>query len=137
MVAFSGLLQPGVVEGMDPRGKIERWRTWLALDSGFVTMVADKSGAPVAHTTVSGNELVHLFVDPGYWRQGFGRQLLAVGEGLLRDAGQRDVELMTMIGNEAAIALYLSCGWTLTERVAHNDQGGVRYDEHVLTKRLD
>jgi hypothetical protein len=47
------------------------------------------------------------------------------------------VELCTMIGNEPAIALYLTCGWSRTDRVGHNDQGGVVYDEHVVTKCLD
>jgi GNAT superfamily N-acetyltransferase len=137
VIAFSGLLAPGMVERMDPRGKVERWRAWLGRDSGYVTMVADESAAPIGHTTVSRNELVHVFVDPDYWRQGIGRELLGVGEGLLRDAGHREVELCTMIGNEPAIALYLRCGWSLTDRVVHNEQYGVVYDEHVLTKRLD
>ncbi len=137
VIAFSSLLEPGMVDRMDPRGKIDRWRSWLAPESGFVTMVADKSGAPIGHTTVSGHELVHLFVDPDHWGQGLGRQLLEVGEGLLRNDGYREIELNTMVGNDRAIALYRAAGWTLTDRVVHADQDGVVYDEHVLVKRLD
>jgi ribosomal protein S18 acetylase RimI-like enzyme len=137
MIAFSPLLEPGMVDGMDPRGKVERWRGWLAPDSGFVTFVADDAGTPVAHTTVSGNELVHLFVDPDRWGHRLGRKLLDVGEGLLRDSGQREAELSTMVGNDRAIALYRSAGWTDTGRLVHTDNDGVAYDEHVFAKRLD
>ena len=107
---------------MNPLGKLDRWRLWLAPGSGFVTMVADDSGTPVGHTTVSGNELVHLYVDPDHWGRGLGRRLLQVGEDLLRKSGRSDVELSTMVGNERAIALYRSAGWTLTDRLVHNDQ---------------
>src|SRR5947207_3310017 len=75
VIVHCSLLEPGMVDRMDPRGKIDRWRHWLAPDSGFVTMVADESGTPVGHTTVSGQKMVHLFVDPDYWGQGLGRRL--------------------------------------------------------------
>jgi len=41
-----------------------------------------------------------------------------------------------MVGNERAIGLYSSAGWTVTDRLVHTDQDGVAYDEHVLVKRL-
>ncbi|MDP9335656.1 MAG: GNAT family N-acetyltransferase [Actinomycetota bacterium] len=137
VIAFSSLLAPGMVDRMDPRGKIDRWRNWLAPKSGFVTAVADLSGTPIGHTTVAGYELVHLFVDPDHWGQGVGRKLLEVGEGLLRSDGHREIELNTMVGNERALSLYCSAGWVVTSRVVHTDQDGVVYDEHVLVKRLD
>jgi GNAT superfamily N-acetyltransferase len=137
VIAFSGLLAPGTLEQMDPRGNVDLFRARLARDSGYVTMVAAESGTPIGHMTVSRNKLVHLFVNPDYWRQGIGLTLLGVGEGLLRDAGHREVELWTRIGNEPAIALYLKCGWHLTDRVVHSEENGVAYDEHVLKKHLD
>ena len=36
----------------------------------------------------------------------------------------------------ATIALYRSAGWTLTDRIAHQEYGGLRDHEHVLVKRL-
>src|SRR5262249_17329302 len=99
VIGFSSLLEPGVVDRMNPLGKLDRWRRWLAPGSGFVTMTADDSGTPIGHTTVSGHELVHLFVDPDHWGRGLGRRLLEVGEDVLRSAGHRDIELSTMVGN--------------------------------------
>ena len=136
VIAFSDVLEPGILEQVDPRGDLDLFRTRLARDSGYVTMVADPSGSPIGHTTVFRNKLVHLFVDPDYWRRGIGLELLGVGEGLLRDAGHREVELSTRVGNDPAIALYLRCGWQLTDRVVHSVENGVPYDEHVLTKHL-
>jgi hypothetical protein len=91
VVAFSSLLEPGVVDRMSPLGKLDRWRLW---------------------------------------------RLLQVGEDLLRNAGHRDVELRTIVGNERAIALYRSAGWTVTDRLVQHDQEGVVYEEHALVKHL-
>lgn len=136
VIAFSALT-PGTQEQMDPRGNVDLFRARLARDSGYVTIVAEVSGIVIGHTTVFRNKLVHLFVNPDYWRQGIGLQLLGIGEGLLRDAGHREVELWTRVGNDPAIALYRKCGWRLTDRVVHSEENGVAYDEHVLTKHLD
>ena len=62
--------------------------------------------------------------------------LLEVGEETLRSAGHREIELNTMVGNARALDLYRSAGWTVTDRLVHNDQDGVVYDEHVLVKHL-
>jgi RimJ/RimL family protein N-acetyltransferase len=137
VIAFSSSLAPGAAEQLDPRGDVALFRARLAPDSGYVTMVADESGTAIGHTTVARNKLVHLFVNPDYWRRGIGLELLGVGEALLRDAGQQQVELWTRVGNEPAIALYLKCGWRLTDRIVHSEENGVAYDEHVLTKRLE
>ncbi|CAN5126242.1 GNAT family N-acetyltransferase [soil metagenome] len=133
---FAPLLKPGVVAAIDPWGKLDRWRQWLAPGSGLTTWVADLGDQPVGHTTVSGHELVHLFVDPDHWSRGLGRALLEVGENLIRTAGHRQAELHTIVGNEPALALYRSTGWVVTDRLVHNDLNGVVYDEHVLIKDL-
>jgi GNAT superfamily N-acetyltransferase len=135
--SFTDLLEPGVVAVMDPLAKLDRWRRWLAPESGFTTVVADAGGRPIGHATVSGHELVHLFVDPRHQGIGLGSSLLAVGEALIRVAGHRTAELHTIVGNEAAIALYKSAGWVVTDRFVHNDHDGVVYEEHVLVKNLE
>jgi len=137
VLAFAPLLTPGAVDRMQSQGQVDRLRSWLAPESGFVSMVAELGGIPIGHTIVSGNELVHLFVDPNHWRQGLGRTLLKIGEGLLRDAGHRHIELHTIVGNTPAIALYRTTGWTVSDRLVHSDHDGVAYQEHVLVKRLD
>ena len=135
--AFAPLLEPGVVERLDPWRMLEVFRGWFAPGSEPATVLADLDGRAIGHTTVSGAELVHLFVDPDHSRRGLGRALLAIGEELLVAGGHRKAELHTIAGNEPALALYRSAGWVVTDRLVHNDRGdGVVYDEHVLVKRL-
>lgn len=133
--AFADLVDGDVTE-LDPLGKLDRWRAWLSDESPERTAVIDVAGAAVAHVTVRGSELVHLFVDPDHQRSGFGRVLLRTGERILAMAGVTDAVLHTMVGNEPAVELYRSAGWTVTDRLHHEDAGSVRYDEHVLVKAL-
>jgi len=135
-ITFAPLLRSGSYDGLDDRGRVETFREWLGEGSGFVTKVVDVDGTAVGHVTVSGNELVHLFIDPDHQGLGLGRRLLAEGEEMLAGGGHVDVELHTMVGNEPAIRLYRSAGWSMTDRVLHNEHGRLVYDEHVLVKRL-
>ncbi len=135
--AFAHLVNPGVVEQMDPLGKLDRWQEWLDEGSDFRTLVVVMDNAPVGHATVRDNELVHLFIDPDHWGKGLGRLLLVEGEKMLQDTGHRTAILHTMVGNAPAIALYESAGWVVTDKLVHNDVDGVVYDEHELVKRFD
>ena len=134
--AFAPLVDSEAVHRLDPLAKLDRWRSWLSEDSSPQTIVADLDGRPVAHVTVDGSVLVHLFVDPDHWGAGLGRELLEVGEDLLAAAGHSRIELTTLIGNKPALALYQSAGWTVTDEVVHNDANGIVYDEHLLIKIL-
>lgn len=137
LLSFASLLEPGVVEAMDPHGKVDRLRHWFSEDSEMSTLVADIEGTPVGHVTIEGNEILHLFIDPDHQGLGLGRLLLARGEETIQAGGHRSATLQTIVGNNAAIALYESAGWKVTDRLVQNDHDGVRYDEHVLTKSFE
>ena len=134
--SFATLLAPGVVESLDPGFRVDVFRSWFAPGSEVRTVVADRGGRAVGHVTVGGAELIHLFVSPDHWGGGLGRALLDIGEAMLHEAGHREVELHTIVGNEPALALYRSAGWVVTDGLVHNDRDGLVYDEHVLVKRL-
>ncbi len=133
--SFASLVNPGDPTKVSTLGQIDRWRSWLAADSGFTTIVADLDGTAVGHTTIRDNEVVHLFVDPDHWGQGLGRSLLTIGEQMLADNGHTTIELHTMVGNTPAIGLYESAGWTMTDQLLRTESDVV-YDEHVLVKQL-
>jgi ribosomal protein S18 acetylase RimI-like enzyme len=58
-------------------------------------------------------ELTWLYVDPASYRRGVGRRLL---EGVIAAApGRLTTEVLA--GNEAALALYLACGFRIERRV--------------------
>jgi len=132
--AFQPLVTPDVMEAIEPR--VERWNDWLGEGSDFTTVVAvDENDDPIGHATVSGSELVHLFIDPEQHRRGLGRQLLAVGERLIKQTGHRRAQLHTIVGNTPAISLYQACGWVLTDRTEDDHlPNGSSYTEHIMIK---
>lgn len=135
--SFTPLVSPEVMAFIEPR--VERWHQWLSDGSEFATVVAvDDDDQAIGHATVSGNELVHLFIDPDHHRRGLGRQLLKVGERLIRQAGHTQAQLHTIVGNASATGLYESCGWVLTDETCdENLPNGSSYTEHLMLKDLD
>lgn len=124
-------------ERLTPTTRLGRWQTWLAPGSGFTTVVADLDGTAIGHVVVRDDVLAHLFVDPAHWRTGLGQELLAIGERILGQRGQRRIRLQTMVGNAPAIALYESTGWAMTDELVDEENDGMRYQEHVLVKDLE
>lgn len=119
----------------DLEGTCQQLRGWFEPGSGFDTLVAVLDDAPIAHVTVSGHHLCHLFVAPTHQRTGLGRRLLAVGESMISANGHTDFELHARVENTNAIAFYEHAGWTVTDQMLHTVEHGISYDERVLRKR--
>jgi len=132
---YSARLSAGEFTAPDPDGTRQQLRRWFLPGSGFDTWVAIDDDMPVGHVTVSGNQLVHLFVEPDHQGHGLGRDLLAQGEEMIAAAGHSDFELHARVENVAAIRFYQRAGWTVSDRVIHTVEHGVCYDEHVLVKQ--
>jgi len=131
---YASQLLAGELEVPDPEGTRQQLCDWFGPESGFETRVAVVDGAPIAHFTVRGNQLVHLFVAPDHQGVGLGQHLLAQSEAMIVTRGHMDFELHARVDNLAAIAFYEKAGWTLTDRLLHTDEHGISYDEHVLVK---
>ena len=137
VLAFAPLVGEEAVAQLDPWFRLPTFRHWFGDGRDeIVTLIAERDGVAIGHTSVDGNEVVHLFVDPDHWGSGLGRRLLLEAEALVAAAGHREAELHTIVGNEPAIRLYRSHGWEVTDRVLHQRAGPVAYDEHVLVKQL-
>lgn len=140
--AFASLVGPDVMAAVEARSHeaiVQGWQHRLDPTSSPQTVVATTADdLAVGHVMVDGNELVHLFIDPVQHGNGLGRQLLEVGERLIRQAGHRQAELHTIVGNAPAIGLYKSCGWILTpETIDEELPNGSSYSEHLMTKDFD
>ena len=131
---YSSQLLAGELEAPDPEGTRQQLHDWFRPESEFETRVAVLDGAPIGHFTVSGHQLVHLFVEPDHQGMGLGRHLLAQGEAMIAASGHTDFELHARVDNLAAIAFYETAGWTVTDRLIHTVEHGISYDEHVLIK---
>jgi len=131
---YSSQLLAGDFEAPDPEGTRQQLHDWFRPESEFETRVAVVDGVPIGHFTVSGHQLVHLFVEPGHHGIGLGRRLLAQGEAMIAAGGHTDFELHARVENLAAIAFYEAAGWTVSDRLIHTVEHGISYDEHVLIK---
>ena len=131
---YAAQLLAGELEAPDRAGIRQQLHDWFRPGSGFETLVAVINGVPVAHVTVNGHSLVHLFVQPDHQNKGLGKHLLAQGERMIAAGGHTAFELHARTDNVAAIAFYEKAGWSVTDRLVHIVEHGISYDERVLIK---
>ena len=116
-----------------------RQRQLLALDGdrivGFVTFgPSDDEPDPEV------GELYAIYVDPGSWDRGFGRELFAAAERGLADAGFAAATLWVLETNARARRFYEAAGWaadgaTRTERRGEVELHEVRYRSGQLARK--
>jgi ribosomal protein S18 acetylase RimI-like enzyme len=82
-----------------------------------------------ADATDTTGELYSLYVDPGSWRRGFGRHLLAPSMRMLSDPGFSDATLWVFAANSQARRFYEQFGWDIdrTEKGLDNNVIKIRY----------
>lgn len=71
----------------------------------------------------SENEITWLYIDPHYYRRGIGRLLV---RHVIDNAGP-ELSVEALEGNEAAIALYLSEGFSVSHRVSGRLDGNEKF----------
>lgn len=76
-------------------------------------IVAEHEGEVCGFAAYAVGELTWLYVDPGRYRQGIGRRLLR--HAIEASGGTMSTEVL--VGNEPALALYLSEGFKVVRRV--------------------
>ena len=76
-------------------------------------VVAEIGGEVCGFVAYAEGELTWLYVEPSRYRQGIGRQLLR--HAIMASKGNMSTEVL--VGNEAALALYLSEGFKVQRRV--------------------
>ena len=93
-------------------------------------LVAEIDGAVAGFAGYTDDEVTWLYVDPARFRQGIGRALV---EAVLRAAG-KPLALDVLTGNTAALALYLSAGFTIVETISGKLAGNEQFaaSAHVL-----
>jgi ribosomal protein S18 acetylase RimI-like enzyme len=95
--------------------------------------VAESNMRVVGFVAFTFDELTWLYVDPDFYRNGIGRLLLT--HALSRVADEVTTEVL--VGNEAALSLYLAVGFAIERTVAGKLTGNERYPAtgHVLRWR--
>lgn len=89
-----------------PHEQIEDGRVFVAerqgMTLGFCVVLARTNGDA---------EIDGLFVEPGVWKQGVGRQLVAHAERIAASSGASS---LCVIANPEAVDFYVACGFELT-----------------------
>ncbi len=85
--------------------------------------VAEEGNEVRGFAAHSDDELTWLYVDPRYYRQGIGRCLVRA----MVKASPTPLSLDVLVGNEAALSLYLSEGFAVTRQVSGKLAGNERF----------
>ena len=124
--AYAGLLDAEFLDGLSSERaqRTDQWRDWLATESdGRLVMVAasaDDGVVGFAHVGPAGDrdldrrstvELYAMYLDPAYYRRGFGSELMSAVFEEVRGRGKAEVCLWVMTDNAAARAFYEQHGW--------------------------
>ena len=124
--AYTGLLDAAFLDGLssEREERAGQWRDWLSTKSAgrlvLVAASADDTVAGFAHVGPAGDkdldarstaELYAMYLDPAYYRQGFGSELMGAVFEELRRRGLARACLWVMAENVAARAFYERHGW--------------------------
>jgi GNAT superfamily N-acetyltransferase len=118
--AYRGLIDAEFLDALHPEDRASRYTFGSAEPAAPRTILAEEDGELLGFATVGlsrdadapgRGELYALYVDPGRWRGGSGRLLLAESRRRLRAAGHEEAILWVLRGNETAARFYLDDGW--------------------------
>lgn len=137
---YRGLLPDSLLDKLSAAQRLPRWRERLSAETERV-LVAELDGQ-VAGWLVIGpqrdgdldpqrmGEIYAIYVDPGAWRRGCGKALLARALAELRVQGLAEVTLWVLRSNERARRFYEAQGFVAdgASKVEHN-RDGVAFDE--------
>jgi ribosomal protein S18 acetylase RimI-like enzyme len=120
-VAYRGLMPDSILDALDARHRIARWREILARPQAAVFVAEEDShivgfcdllpSRDLESDPKSVGEIAAIYIYPGYYRKGIGRDLLASALREARNRGFTSVTLWVLKTNSAAIQFYKSIGF--------------------------
>ena len=139
--AYRGLIDQGFLDAMDVAARIENWDRILRQHQGRV-LVAEAADGVAGFCTVGlstdlgWGEVYSIYLDPGHWGVGLGRDLLDAGEQALSADGHGRALLWVLDTNQRARAFYERQGWVVgkpirIEYIGGRDVNEVRYEKSL------
>jgi GNAT superfamily N-acetyltransferase len=120
--AYTGILTSEEIESRSLELRIEGWTVNLN-DEAVVVSLLEERGRPVGFVscgpcgdgdaTPGLGEIKALYLVKDAWRKGYGRRLLRIAMGCLRDRGFDEATLWVLRDNDAARSFYETEGWRL------------------------
>lgn len=136
-VAYRGLVPQDYLDGLDPAARRERWSALLADDRWprAGTLVAELDDRIVGFASIlpardadldpaAFGEIAAFYLDPGVWRRGIGRRLMAAALDRLAAAGYPRAALWVLDTNLRARRFYEATGWRCDGTVKVDDSRG-------------
>jgi GNAT superfamily N-acetyltransferase len=142
--AYEGLLPAEFLAALSVDSRHEWWSRRLSTlgSGGQVLVVADPRTdladgfALLGPSSQTEGEVYAIYVDPGRWRGGLGRELLEASVKELEESGFRDAILWVLEGNLRGRAFYESLGWKPDGALKIEEIGGVQVTELRYRKGL-
>jgi len=91
---------------------------WYRLEHLFLAYKGE-SAVGILDINVKEGRISNIGVAPEKRGKGYGRQIMLFGLGLLKDEGCSEANLRVHVDNEAAIHLYETLGFSVTDRIKH------------------
>jgi len=137
-IGYAPFIDPEYAATLSVRTSTMRWLASLADPLQADTLVAVEDGRIVGWTSYGVNrngiglhvgEVYGLYIDPDYWGEGIGAELLADATRALAETGFESAILWTIAADEQARAFYEEHGWTDDDLTEPHESGAavVRY----------
>ena len=140
---YRGLVSGESLDGMKAEERASRYTLGSANPDQPATLVAEAPGivgfvtiAPALGVDAGSGEVAALHVDPAYWRQRIGAQLLEAAHRRLAERGFIRAVLWLVVGNDRALRFYRRYGWVPNGRTQMPEVWGVVLDEMQLERQL-
>ena len=145
-VAYRGLIPDAILDTLDPQQRASRWQEILTQPGG-ITFVVEAESRIVGFSNLVPSrdsqadpkaiaEIAAIYVHPGHWREGIGRELCHRSLQEASKRGLSSVTLWVLNTNLSAIKFYealgfVSDGETKTEKLNDFELHEVRFRCHL------
>lgn len=120
--AYRHIVSPGFLQKLDEKKRAESFQKAIAGNPEETFLIEDK-GKVVGFTTIGEcrdddkdrdvGEIWGLYIDPDYWRKGYGKKLTEFSEKTLRDRKKTKVVLWVLEKNNIARDFYRKNGFVI------------------------
>jgi GNAT superfamily N-acetyltransferase len=142
---YRGHMPDGYLDGLRAEERAARWEGALRRERprGLI-LAAERDGQVVGFAVVGptadpegAGELYAINVDPGHWRTGAGRVLLAAAHAELARSGHAEAVLWVLPGNDRARRFYEVAGWAVDGGERTSEVFGMVVPEVRYRRRLE